>query len=450
VLSNFANKRVLLLQGPMGPFFWRLRKDLEAAGAHVDKINFCAGDQLFYPRDALRFRGTLEEWPQFLFNRLSAEHYDAVMLFGDCRLYHRVVPHVLAYVGARLYVFEEGYLRPDFITIEPDGVNDFSTMPRDPAFYRHAALPPETQLPETKKAPHPFFWSAVYAIAFAIVNSAFAWTFPRYQHHRPLNPIYQGFVWIRSALRKTWFGLRERKLLPRLVATQSRRYFLVPLQVYYDSQVVVHSDFTAIPDFLDQVLGSFSQYADPNDLLVVKHHPADRGHTCYRAALKRLSHRHGLVGRVLYVHDLHLPTLLDHARGTVVINSTVGLSSILHQTPVVTLGNPVYNIPGLTYQGGLDHFWRDPGAVDSALFKRYRAWLIAHNQANGSFHQRLAGETSHTGIVWPAWLGTAMGEPLRAKTKRRLASIGPHAPLPANDFGPVLAPETAGQARKAG
>jgi capsular polysaccharide export protein len=407
----------------MGPFFWRLRKDLEAAGAQVDKINFCAGDQLFYPRNALRFQGTLEEWPQFLFDRLTTGSYDAVMLFGDCRPHHCVVPHVLRFLGVRLYVFEEGYLRPHFITIEPDGVNNFSAMPRDPSFYRDAPLPPTEHPPETRAAPHSFFWSAVYAIAFAVVNHAFAWTFPKYQHHRPLNPFYHGFVWIRSALRKVWFGLRERTLLQGLVTTHAGRYFLVPLQVHNDSQVVVHSDFTSIPGFLDQVLQSFSQHADPDDLLVVKHHPADRGHTCYRRTLQRLSRRHGLVGRVLYVHDLHLPTLLDHARGTIVINSTVGLSSILHHTPVVTLGDPVYNIPGLTHQGGLDRFWRDPGTVDRALFTRYRAWLLAHNQANGSFHQRLPGAASHTGIVWPPGMGAAQAEP-GAASKRRQAANG--------------------------
>lgn len=44
--SGFASKRVLLLQGPVGPFFWNLAKDLRSVGATVFKFNFNAGDWL--------------------------------------------------------------------------------------------------------------------------------------------------------------------------------------------------------------------------------------------------------------------------------------------------------------------------------------------------------------------------------------------------------------------
>ncbi len=50
--SGFTGKRVLLLQGPVGPFFWNLSKDLQKRGADVFKFNFNAGDALFYPADS--------------------------------------------------------------------------------------------------------------------------------------------------------------------------------------------------------------------------------------------------------------------------------------------------------------------------------------------------------------------------------------------------------------
>src|SRR5438045_9280928 len=59
-------KRVLLLQGPVGPFFRRLAKLLQAAGAEVHKVNFNGGDCLFYPTDALTWPGPPSEWLQFL------------------------------------------------------------------------------------------------------------------------------------------------------------------------------------------------------------------------------------------------------------------------------------------------------------------------------------------------------------------------------------------------
>lgn len=36
----------------------------------------------------------------------------------------------------RFLAFEEGYLRPQFITVEEGGVNAYSSLPRDPDFYR--------------------------------------------------------------------------------------------------------------------------------------------------------------------------------------------------------------------------------------------------------------------------------------------------------------------------
>ena len=46
-LIEFRNKRVLMLQGPVGPFFARLGVDLTHAGAVVFKVNFNGGDWLF-------------------------------------------------------------------------------------------------------------------------------------------------------------------------------------------------------------------------------------------------------------------------------------------------------------------------------------------------------------------------------------------------------------------
>ena len=60
---SLLGKKVLLLQGPVGPFFHGLAQDLRAVGAEVHKVNFNGGDKLFYWRDAHSFKGKLEQWP---------------------------------------------------------------------------------------------------------------------------------------------------------------------------------------------------------------------------------------------------------------------------------------------------------------------------------------------------------------------------------------------------
>jgi len=53
---------------------------------------------------------------------------------------------------------------------------------------------------------------------------------------------------------------------------------------------------------------------------------------------------------------LHLPTLFSHILGTITINSTVGLQTMYHNSPVKVLGKAIYDIEGLTDKIDLDSF----------------------------------------------------------------------------------------------
>ena len=83
-IESFAGARVLLLQGPVGPFFARFARDLAAVGARVSSIVFNGGDWLFQPR-ARVWRGPMADWPDWLAAHLADEAIDVVFLFGDCR-----------------------------------------------------------------------------------------------------------------------------------------------------------------------------------------------------------------------------------------------------------------------------------------------------------------------------------------------------------------------------
>jgi capsule polysaccharide modification protein KpsS len=121
----------------------------------------------------------------------------------------------------------------------------------------------------------------------------------------------------------------------------------------------------------------------------LKDHPLGRPYRDYSALLDELRNAHGLGDRLCYVDVIHLPSALRNARGVVTINSTVGLSSIHHGTPVKCLGTAVYDMPGLTYGGPLDEFWRAPGEVDADLYRKFRWWLRTNNQINGSVWREL-------------------------------------------------------------
>src|SRR5262249_49694327 len=126
--AAFHGKRVLLLQGPVGPFFARLAEVLRTVAAEVHKVNFNGGDYLFYPKGAIAWRSPMDQWPDFLAALLRERQIDIVLLFGDCRPIHRLAHKVAVRHGVRVGAFEEGYVRPNFITFEQFGVNGYSRI----------------------------------------------------------------------------------------------------------------------------------------------------------------------------------------------------------------------------------------------------------------------------------------------------------------------------------
>ena len=388
---------VLMLQGPVGPFFARFAEGLEQRGFRVWRIAFNGGDRLFH-RDGrvIDYTGRLEHWESYLERLVVNRSIGRIYLFGDCRSYHRIARDVARRHGVRVFVFEEGYIRPNFVTLEEGGVNGHSSMMDDPPRLdrQEAPLPPELAAPR-----HVFWFTAAYSMAYYWACAATRSRYPHYRHHRPIGWLAEGLRWLRSGARKVRYRWRERRTMAALLPQFEDNYFICPLQVHCDMQVVVHSGFNSIEHFIGEVLASFAEHAPANKAIVFKHHPLDRAYTDYTTLLANLAAELGLTDRVFYVHDLDLPTLLRHAQGTVLINSTVGLSSLFHGTPVKTLGRAVYDLPGLTVQGPLDAFWTVRERVDARTFETYRANLVLRNQINANLYRRISPE-SPSGVVW--------------------------------------------------
>ncbi len=393
-------KRILLLQGPVGPFFLRLAQELRANGHAVYKINLNGGDRLFYGRrDTMDYAGTLDDWAAFLESKLRSLRIDRIYLFGDCRQYHVVAKSVAARLGIGLFVFEEGYLRPNYVTLEANGVNGHSSVPRLASHYRKKARVAASDEADPGTS---FFHAAFYAIVYYCACRLGARRFPHYRHHRPLNIVSEGWAWIRAGARKLKYRVTERRTARTFLGGDAPPFFLVPLQVHQDTQVLVHSPFPSIEAFVAGVIQSFARHAPDAALLVVKHHPLDRGYRDYAALIRQQAQALGIGHRVKYLHDWSLPCLLRHCLGVVTINSTVGLSALHHGRPVKALGRSIYDMPGLTHQGALDEFWTTPGEVDHELFLRFRAWLLRNIQVTGSFYRRSSRRGSPTGMKWPA------------------------------------------------
>jgi len=386
-IGDLNNKNILFLQGPMGSFFKRLDTLFREKGARTYKIGFNAGDSLFSHRDNyVPYRGKREEWNSYVKRFLQEHGIDQIYLFGDCRFYQRNAVKAASELGIEVFVFEEGYARPDYITLEKYGVNDFSRISRSRAFYDALDLE-RLREPSSKPAGFSQLQMVSSAIVYYGVSNLLFFMYPHYRHHRDFSAIKEAFFGARSLLRKWYYRWSERGYRERIEGKRSSNYFFVPLQTHNDFQILEHSGYGSIEKFILEVLESFAHHAPKECWLVFKHHPVDRGRKEYSAFITDQARQLGIAERICVMHDVHLPTCLKHALGTVTINSTVGLSSLYHRTPTITLGNAIYDIEGLTCKGmALDDFWRGQHAPDAELLEKYRRYLILTTQLNGSFY----------------------------------------------------------------
>jgi len=390
-VAELSGRHFLLLQGPAGPFFARVAEQLRSAGARVTKVNFNGGEDVYFRGpEVVRFRGSIDDWPAFFESLVARLRIDSVVLFGDCRPLHRAAIERARARSIEVFVFEEGYLRPDFVTLERGGVNGHSSIPRDPAAYQSVEPSHEYTHPPIK---HAFAKSALHTMCYATTAALLRHRYPHYRHHRDIRPLVQAGLWVRGSLRRAIHTVRDRELSRKLQARELGPYFLVPLQVHLDSQIG-HSRYATIEEFIREVVGEFARHAPSDHSLIVKLHPMDRAYRDYSGEIARLRREFELGERLLYADIINLPAALRGASGTVVINSTVGLSSLTHGTPVKCLGNAVYDIPGLTHQGPLSEFFRNPTAVDRQLYQRFRQWLLDRNQLRGSVWSRLLEDPS--------------------------------------------------------
>jgi capsular polysaccharide export protein len=384
-IGAIKNNNILFLQGPMGTFFKKLDKSFSKRGATTYKIGFNAADSFFSNHyNYVPFRAKEQEWEYFITNFLKDKKINKVFLFGDCRFYQSVTIQIAMKLSIEVFVFEEGYIRPDYITMEKYGVNDFSHICRDPNFYKNLPCSEED-------SPKPAFQSKAKLIFSAMIYYSIAnllhFRYPYYKHHRDFSAIKEAFYGVRSFIRKIYYPLYENKYKSKIETTLSKKYFFVPIQTHNDFQILQHSGYLSIEKFILDVLDSFMKYAADEHYIIFKHHPVDRGQKNYTSFIMEQSEIYGIEDKVLVFHDLYLPTLIKNAIGAVTINSTVGLTSVSYGIPTKTLGNAIYNIEGLCNKDvPLQEFWSRQQLPDLELYKKYRAYLVQNTQLNGSFY----------------------------------------------------------------
>lgn len=380
IQNLLKHKNILLLQGKMGAFFCRFATFLMEQGKYVHKINFNAGDAFFYcHKHAVdNYRGRLEDFDKFLEQIVKQHHIEAIVCFNDCRPYHLIAKTLCQTHQLAFFVFEEGYLRPDYITLEEHGINGYSRL--DPMLINQL----QNANDQPKYTANRFWRMCVASMVYYLMVFLWQWRYPHYEHYRGLTIGQEIMAWLIYPLRKLYWYYPDLALQKKLVDEGS--FYLVSLQVHNDSQITHHSDYNDVKDFITEVLSSFAKHAPQGTKLVFKHHPLDRGHRNYRGFIKQLSQTLGVADKTFYGCDMHLPSLIKASIGMITVNSTTGLQSIYHQKPTKVMGRALYNIKGLTDQQSLDKFWANPTPPNRGFYLKFREYLIEQTQLNGSFY----------------------------------------------------------------
>ncbi|MEH7827235.1 capsule biosynthesis protein [Gemmobacter denitrificans] len=361
---------------------------LGASGAQVWRVGFNRGDQAFWPdkKSYLPYRGSLADWPETLSRMIAEKSVTDIVLYGDTRPVHARAVELARAAGLTVHVFEEGYLRPHWVTYERGGSNGNSRlMGLDLAQMQAALAQLDMDLPDAPARWGDMRQHMFYGALYHFFVMAGFWDYRAYRPHRALT-VPQEFWLYCKRLALLPFHAIERGLATFRIQHGGFPYHLVLLQLEHDSSFQMHSPFSTMTEFLELVIDGFAKGAAPHHHLVFKAHPLEDGRVAVAGEIRRLARQHGVQGRVHFVRGGKLAPLLNHARSAVTVNSTAAQQVLWRGLPLKTFGAAVYAKPEFVSSQPLPEFFRQPTRPDSRAYRDYRHYLLETSQIPGGFY----------------------------------------------------------------
>jgi capsular polysaccharide export protein len=309
-----------------------------------------------------------------------------LVLYGDTRPIHAQAVAAAQAAGLRIHVFEEGYLRPYWVTYERGGTNGHSRlMDMSVAQMRSAlensdmdsALPPASWGDMRQH----IFYGALYHGFVLLMNRRYR----NFRPHRALGVGKEFQLYLKRLLLMPAQAI-ERRIATLRVTRGGVPYHLVLLQLEHDASFQAHSPFSTMTEFLDCAITGFASGAPPHHHLVIKAHPLEDGRAPIRRELRRLARAHGVAKRVHYVRGGKLAQLLDEARSAVTVNSTAAQQVLWRGIPLRTFGAAVYAKPEFVSQKPLAEFFASTERPDRRAYADYRRFLLETSQVAGGFY----------------------------------------------------------------
>ncbi|WP_341366546.1 capsular biosynthesis protein [Yoonia sp. BS5-3] len=381
-------RRFLFLQGPHGPFFRLLARKLRATGAEVWRVGFNAGDAAMWWREDgyIPFQGAPTAWPETLASLLRERHITDIVIYGDTRPIHAEAVRQAKAAGLRIHVFEEGYLRPYWVTYERGGSNghsrlmDLSVADMQAQLALNAADVPTPPAHWGDMRQH-IFWGAAYHWFVMFHNGRY----PLFKPHRALSVRREARLYSKRLFLMPFLAM-QRAIATRRIQAGGYPYHLALLQLEHDASFQAHSPFADMTAFLQVVIDGFAKGAAAHHHLVFKAHPLESGQSPLRRTIRDLARAKGISARVHYVRGGKLARLLDQARSAVTVNSTAGQQVLWRGIPLKVFGAAVYDKPEFVSDQSLPAFLANPHPPQSADYRDYRRFLLQTSQIAGGFY----------------------------------------------------------------
>ncbi len=350
-------------------------------------MGFNLGDRVFWPgRGYIAFKGDHDQWPETCAGLMTQHGITDLVIYGDTRPIHARAVALARDRGITVHVFEEGYLRPYWVTYERGGSNGHSRLMSLSVPQMQASLAKvDLDLPEVPATwgdmRQHMFWGALYHGLVALGRRAYR----NFRPHRALT-VGREFRLYRNRFLLMPLHRLERRLATFRIRRGGFPYHLAILQLEHDASFRDHSPFSTMTEFLELVIDGFAKGAPTHHHLVFKAHPLEDGRVQLLPAIRRLARLHGVTDRVHFVRGGKLAQLLNDARSAVTVNSTAGQQALWRGLPLRTFGAAVYAKPEFVSAQPLDEFFAAPERPDTRAYRDYRHYLLETSQVVGGFY----------------------------------------------------------------
>jgi capsular polysaccharide export protein len=351
-------------------------------------VGFTRGDEAFWFDHAsyIPFQAAPETWPATLDRLLDEKEITDIVLYGDTRSVHAQAVKAAEARGLTVHVFEEGYLRPWWVSYERGGSNANSRLMDKTVPEMQAALALlDLDLPDA-----PAHWGDMrHHVFYGMLYHWFVLSRPGryrlYRPHRDVTVLREFRLYLRRLLTMSFTAL-ERRIRTHRIVTGGFPYHLCLMQLAHDSSFKAHSPFASMTEFLEVVVAGFAAGAPSHHHLVLKAHPLEDGRAPIVETIRRLTQEHGLEGRVHYLRGGKLAALMNEARSAITVNSTAAQQALWRGLPVKALGRSVYSKPEFVSVQTPAQFFADPIRPDSRAYRDYRHYLLETSQVAGGFY----------------------------------------------------------------